>query len=301
MEQDKIIEQVKRYKLGQFLAGNNSTKFHKCIAVETQTPYAAKVLVKEHNSKEDQVERINNEIQVHRTLMHPNVVNLMEHFEDEQNTYILYEFCEKNNLRNYIKKFGKMKEDLAKSVSFQLLQAIKFIHNHNIIHRDIKLSNILLSGDNVVKLGNFSLAKQLGSAEGRTNEICGSRDCVAPEIINQSEEGYGFSVDIWGFGTTLFGLVYGKPPFEAKTQEEEYEKIKTGDFQFPESVEVSEELKDLIAQTLTINPDERITLERIENHEFYYDVEERIEGDMLKDPSGFPGVKMKFRSLKDSA
>lgn len=298
-KQEKIITQTKNYKLGKFLAGHKNTKFHYCTSVETETPYAAKVLSKEHTQLSSQKERIQNEITVHRKLHHPNIVKFAEHFEDEENIYILFEYYSKNNLKNYIKKFGKLSEKLAKSFAWQLLLAIRHLHDKNIVHRDIKLGNILISSENEVKLGNFGLAAKLKNKEEMLKTVCGSCNYLAPEILDNDDEGYSFSVDIWAFGIVLYTLVYGVGPFKSKDVKETYRKIKEGEYSFPEGVEVSEEFKELIEKILLVDPADRAPLEHIENHEFFNGVAERIPKSWVKDPNVAPGVQMKFHSGKN--
>jgi len=111
-----------------------------------------------------------------------------------------------------------LKEDVAKSVFKQIIEAIKYCHSKRILHRDIKLDNILLSLEGVVKICDFGVSKIVNPGE-RMTEQCGTPAYIAPEIL--VDKGYeGFAIDIWSAGVVLFAMLYGTVPFKANNMTE---------------------------------------------------------------------------------
>ena len=140
-----------------------------------------------------------------------------------------------------------------------------------IIHRDLKLHNILLSDIMEIKVCDFGLACQLVSENERKFSFCGTPNYIAPEILKpKSEEGYGFEIDIWALGITIFTLLIGKPPFEGKDVKTTQDLIMSGLLDFPDdSPKISDEAKDLIQKLLMKNPSKRPTTEQILMHQFF--------------------------------
>lgn len=103
-----------------------------------------------------------------------------------------------------------IKEDFLIFYCAEILLALEQLHKHAIVYRDLKLENIMISGDGHIKLIDFGLSKVIGQG-GRTFTACGTADYLAPEVINNV--GYGFGVDIWAFGIILCEMVGGFTPF----------------------------------------------------------------------------------------
>ena len=116
----------------------------------------------------------------------------------------------------------------------QLLSAIKYIHLHKVIHRDLKLGNVFLGKNLEIKIGDFGLATRLEFSDERKRTICGTPNYIAPEII-MGTTGYSYEVDIWSCGIICFALLFGKPPFETNDVKTTYAKIKSGIYEFPDN------------------------------------------------------------------
>jgi polo-like kinase 1 len=120
---------------------------------------------------------------------------------------------------------------------------LKYLHAHRVIHRDLKLGNLFLSGGMQVKLGDFGLATKLDFEGERKRTVCGTPNYIAPEIIENgggNSTGHSYEVDIWSFGVILYTLLVGRPPFETSDVKSTYKKIRSIEYTFPESVSVSE-------------------------------------------------------------
>ena len=177
------------------------------------------------------------EIQIHKQLDHTNVVKFEHFFEDEENVYILLELCENKSLSELMRKRGTLTEFESRFYCKQIINALKYLQSKNVLHRDLKLGNLLLDGNMNIKLGDFGLAMFLEKEEDLRCSICGTPNYMAPEVVaarqNNSECGYTVATDVWAMGVLLYTLVVGRPPFETYQVEETYKKIKNVSYSFP--------------------------------------------------------------------
>jgi len=151
-----------------------------------------------------------------------------------------------------------------------IIDAIRYCHDLDVAHRDLKLENILYEDkedDSMIKITDFSLAKIIPD-DVFAMTACGTPGYVAPEILEGG--GYGKEVDYWSIGVILYTLLWGLPPFNEEKNSELFDKIKTASFSFPspEWDHVSGEAKDLIGKLLVTNPDERLTADEILEHQW---------------------------------
>ena len=103
---------------------------------------------------------------------------------------------------------------------FQLVRAIQYIHSRKVIHRDLKLGNLFLTDDMILKVGDFGLAAQVFYHAEKKRTVCGTPNYLAPEVlfskkVNGIEEGHSYEVDFWAIGVILYVMLYGRPPFES--------------------------------------------------------------------------------------
>ncbi|KIH64831.1 kinase domain protein [Ancylostoma duodenale] len=166
------------------------------------------------------------------------------------------EFVEGGELRDYLSDMSRahatcsLREDLYDAVRFysmEIIVALQHIHSKNIVLRDLKPENLLLSEDGHVKIADFGLAKVL---KGKTYTICGTPEFMAPELI--SRKGYGMDVDWWSLGVLLFELITGRTPFSGDTQEDTFEAIQKGDLQFPDGFHAA--AREVVEKLLDRNP-----------------------------------------------
>ena len=141
----------------------------------------------------------------------------------------------------------------------QLLDAVKYIHDQNVIHRDLKLGNLFLDKGLNIKVGDLGLATRLEDKDEKRKTICGTPNYIAPEVIqnDKSKRGHSFEVDIWSMGVILYTILVGKPPYEAKDIKGTYQRILANEYTFPDHRKLSEDVKDLIRSMLKTDPAER--------------------------------------------
>eukprot|EP01017_Pseudomicrothorax_dubius_P030296 TRINITY_DN3767_c0_g2_i2.p1 TRINITY_DN3767_c0_g2~~TRINITY_DN3767_c0_g2_i2.p1 ORF type:complete len:271 (-),score=44.11 TRINITY_DN3767_c0_g2_i2:68-880(-) len=227
----------------------------------------AKVIEKSTLAKSQARQRLISEIKIHRSLKNENVV-LFEHvFEDHENVYILQEICPNKTLNDVLKRRKRLHEIEVQSCLVQLINGLKYLHDNRIIHRDLKLGNLLISETMELKIGDFSLATKLEYEGERKRTICGTSNYLAPEIL-QGKNGYSYEVDIWSLGNILYTLLIGTLPFASQDVKSTYTKIRNQDYDFPMEIPLSDSAKDMIRKILVVDPSQRPTLEDIMKHPF---------------------------------
>jgi calcium-dependent protein kinase len=224
-------------------------------------------------------EETNTEIEILKSLDHPNIIKLFEYFSDKEKYYLITEYCKEGDLSQIMRKQSKMPEEEAGYIMYQIFKALVYCHKREnpIIHRDIKLENIVASKKNDknlydIKLIDFGISKILKNPENET-QIKGSLYYIAPEVLTKK---YDEKCDIWSSGVVFFKLVTGKFPFEGKSRIEIWDNIKNCRWRFPEKIagELSSEVCDLISKCLVASPKERISAEQAISHPFFKRIKE---------------------------
>ena len=137
----------------------------------------------------------------------------------------------------------------------QLIDAVSFMHDSNVIHRDLKLGNLFLSKTMNIKVGDFGLAVRVDSSDEKRKTICGTPNYIAPEVINGNKEKreHSFEVDIWSMGVICFTMLVGKPPYESKDVKSTYRRILNNEYSFPKG-KVSSDARSFISSMLQSDP-----------------------------------------------
>ena len=215
---------------------------------------------------------IYNEISIHEKIIHPNIVRMYNHYENDENIYCFLEYIEGETLYSKIKNNPSgLNEREAFKIFSQIIKAIKFLHNNKIIHRDIKLENFLIKKEKnkeIIKLCDFGWSVQLTDELPKRVTTCGTFEYMSPELIN--EEPYDYCIDVWALGVLLYELLHGKTPFSSSDNndfEEIFKNVMKNNFKIKESV--SNNCKKLIMKFLKKNPEERININDVENESWF--------------------------------
>ena len=152
-----------------------------------------------------------------------------------------------------LKRRKRLSEFEGRYYVIQLINALTFLHDNLVIHRDLKLGNIFISSDMTIKIGDFGLAAKLTNFDERKKTVCGTPNYIAPEILQGKKCGHSFPVDVWSTGVILYTLLVGKPPFESKDVKATYKRILSNSYSFPEHNSISAEAKTLITSLLQVN------------------------------------------------
>lgn len=157
-----------------------------------------------------------------------------------------------------------MNEYEAASIIKQVVSGLLYLHSHHILHRDMSLSNLLLTKDMSAKIADFGLATQLARPDEKHMTMCGTPNYISPEVASRAS--HGLPADVWGLGCMLYTLLVGKPPFDTDGIRSTLTKVVMAEYQIPSSLSL--EAIDLINKLLRKNPAERITLEDVLKHPF---------------------------------
>lgn len=262
---------VHRYSRGKMLGKGGFAKVYLCTSMDTNRSYAVKIVPKANLVKSRARQKLQAEIKIHRSLKHKHICEYKHFFEDKTHCYILLELCHNQSMNELIKRRKKLTEPEAKYYLSQLLQAVQFMHNVNVIHRDLKLGNLFLDKHLRVKVGDFGLASKLSASDEKRKTICGTPNYIAPEVIdgNKEKRGHSFEVDVWSMGVIFYTFLIGKPPYESKDVKSTYQRILKNEYSFPSHIPISQHARDLIASMLQTRPDRRPSLETIMQHPFF--------------------------------
>lgn len=267
IEDRSCPESPVRYTKLKFLGKGGFGKVYE-VSSSPSHSLACKIIEKSSLSNPRAKQKLINEIRIHRSLSHKNIVKFLKFFEDEENFYILLELCTLDSLSVLLRRRKRLLELEVQSYLVQILLALKYIHESKVIHRDIKLGNALISGKMEIKLADFGLSAKVEYEGERKRTICGTPNYMAPEMLN-SFNGHSYEVDVWSFGVMMYTMLVGKPPFDTGDIKSTYSKIKSGFFCFPDSVQMSTQAKDLIMKILVLDPLKRITIDKIFDHPFF--------------------------------
>ncbi|CAD8067555.1 unnamed protein product [Paramecium sonneborni] len=259
------------YKSCYVIGKGAFAKVYLGIHILTGAKVAMKIIEKSTLKSESAKKRLLLEITIMKILsQYKQFTQLYEVFETKQQIYIIMEYVEGGDLMKWTKE-KPIPEIQAKNIFNQLILALQIFQTHNILHRDIKLDNILLQEDSI-KICDFGVSRQIIKGQ-KILEQCGTPAYMAPEILF-SKIGYeGFASDIWSSGVLLYILLVGKVPFKGNNMNELNHNIQNGQLNFIEMKKqnLSNESVDLIKSMLNVNPKVRITLTEIINHQWLKD------------------------------
>jgi len=260
---------IRRYNKGKFLGKGGFARCYEFLSLTNRKVTAAKVVPKASLAKTRAKQKLMSEIKIHRSLHHPNVVGFEHFFEDSENVYILLEICTNQTMSELLRRRKRLTELEVQCYMLQLLSGVKYLHQHRVIHRDLKLGNLFLSEKMEIKIGDFGLAAKLEFDGERKRTICGTPNYIAPEVLD-GKVGHSYEVDVWAIGVIIYTLVVGKPPFETSDVKTTYRRIRMNAYTFPETVPISEPAKSLISRILVSDPARRPSLDDLLNHPFFH-------------------------------
>ena len=227
--------------------------------------FVIKVLDKKRLKSQKLIEQLNLEIKIMYKVHHPHIMQLINHFEDDNNFFMIMPYASRGQLYTLLKKNVKLEQKMTAQFIRETISAVKYLHEHNIIHRDIKPENILLDQNYRVKLSDFGWSNFCNPDEKRKT-FCGTPEYLSPEMVMKLPHDY--RVDIWSLGVLLFECLAGYPPFTGQNEIELFRNIKQLKIKWP--IDFPPLAKNLVSKILKINPEERPSLDEILKHSWFH-------------------------------
>lgn len=247
------IRVVGNYTLGKVIGEGAYGKVRLGTHRITSTRVAIKQIPKAMSAS------LTREIHHHRQLHHPNVTQMFEVIATESHIWIVTELCCGGELFDYLAEKGRLSERESSIIFGQLALAVAYLHEKGIVHRDLKLENVLLDERCHVKLGDFGFTREYDRGV-YMETFCGTTGYAAPEML-QGKRYLGPEVDVWSMGVILYCLLTGTLPFDDDDEAVMKEKVIKGQYEDPEWL--STDARDLIRSILEADPAKRLTIPQI--------------------------------------
>ncbi|KAI9248393.1 kinase-like domain-containing protein [Sporodiniella umbellata] len=209
-----------------------------------------------------QINSIRHEEYILKNVQHPFLVRYFGACQTRHSVLLAMEYVPGGELFKHIHKNKKLSEKEARFFAAEIVLAIEYLHEKNIVYRDLKPENVMLDAEGHVKLIDFGFAKVLNE---KTYTLCGTPDYLAPEVIKV--RGYTKAVDWWALGVLIYEMLVGHAPFTSPNPLELYENILLCDIR--DWSDMSSEAKDLLQGLLQTNPSERLDAQKIKSHPWF--------------------------------
>ncbi|OMJ92792.1 hypothetical protein SteCoe_4429 [Stentor coeruleus] len=277
------MEQIGNYTLIKQIGGGNYGKVY--LAKNTSQAFFAIKKIETRGINKKLLSLIENEVAILSVTNNKGILKLIESIQQDNNIYIITEYCSGGDLEKLLNKCRTIPVHIAKRWLKRIIQALSDLRKQNIIHRDIKIANLMLTDPDPekadIKIGDFGFSKFLG--QSLTSTQLGTPLYMAPEIFNTNH--YNYKIDIWSLGVVAYEIIFGKPPFQC-FKLEELRQLQRKQILFPESIIIEEEAKDVIRAMLTYDPDQRFDYDQLLQMPFF------IEEDKLLIPISFEDKKL---------
>lgn len=255
------------YSIGRRIGHGAFSTVHECTSLDTSEVFAVKIVDTRDLSPTD-LQSLGREISIMLSIDHPSVITLVDVFETEDTSYLVFELAGAGDLFERINSRGSFPEATAAKLMKCLIETVAHLHEVGIIHRDLKPENILMvkeSDDTVCKLSDFGFAIQ-ESHSSTIDECSGTPQFIAPEIIQGRL--YGPKVDVWSLGVVLYAVLSGYLPFYHQTREILFRSIIRADYHFHSRFwgHVSAECRDMVCCMLKADPEERWSASQLLQH-----------------------------------
>eukprot|EP00854_Cymbomonas_tetramitiformis_P021274 gene21274-25563_t len=272
MEDYHVIELVGEGSFG---------KVYKARRKQSGQIVAIKFILK-HGKSEKDIHNLRQEIEILRSLEHPNIIQMLDAFETRTEFCVVTEYAQ-GELFEILEDDKSLPESTVQHIAKQLVAALHYLHSNRIIHRDMKPQNILICSGCVVKLCDFGFARVLSQNTMVLTSIKGTPLYMAPELVQ--EKAYNHTVDLWSLGVILYELYVGQPPFYTNSIYKLITHIVNDPVKFPSGI--TEDFRTFLQGLLNKRPTARLNWPDLLNHPFVYD------------PAPQPPSKLKTLSAKD--
>lgn len=248
------------YKVGSKVGQGAYASVRVAIDLATNQKVAIKIYEKAKIKDLQRRKGVRREIEILERLSHKNIVKIIDTVESNNHVNIILEYVSGSSLHHFLKKHHerRLDEEVARQIFLPIVEAIAFCHQKSIVHRDIKLENILLEG-RVPKLIDFGFSTTF-QVDRKVKMFCGTPSYMAPEIVSRVEY-RGDKADVWALGVVLYTMLQGVFPFKGESDQELYTRIQSGEYTLFH--EISKEAAALLQGLLTVDPELRPSAEEV--------------------------------------
>uniref|UniRef100_A0A8C9W3P3 Serine/threonine kinase 33 n=1 Tax=Scleropages formosus TaxID=113540 RepID=A0A8C9W3P3_SCLFO len=266
MEDESAIQKL--YSFGKKLGQGSFGVVYEATHMETQKKWAIKK-VNRKKAGSSGVKQLEREVSILKSVNHSHVIHLKEVFETPKRMYLVTELCEGGELKELLQMKKCFTEEETRHIIGCLAEAIVYLHKQDIVHRDLKLENILVKNNHggdenempCIKVTDFGLSVQKSGvgSENMLQATCGTPVYMAPEVINAHD--YSQQCDVWSVGVIMYMLLCGEPPFMSSSEDKLFEIIRKGELSFAGLVwdSISDAAKKVLRCLLKVDPAHRIT------------------------------------------
>ncbi|XP_066565431.1 testis-specific serine/threonine-protein kinase 1-like [Amia ocellicauda] len=266
---DAMVLWKKGYKLGRTLGQGSYAKVKSAYSACLKTHVAVKILNQKKTPTDILEKFLPRELNILPIVHHPNIVKTFDIFETVfGKVYMIMELCVQGDLMDYIMVHGALAEDFSRDLFCQLSLAIKYLHDQDIVHRDLKCENLLLDKDLNLKVSDFGFSRRCAYEEDEiqlSKTFCGTRAYEAPEVL----EGIPYNPklgDVWNMGVVLFIMVCGCMPYDDSNIKKMVQMQRARRADFPKTKHLAPDCKDLICRMLNPDVARRIEVDDILDH-----------------------------------
>lgn len=281
IEEGKLSDEVpptglEYYHIEKLLGEGSYGKVYKATSVLSSAPVAIKCYERSKIKSETACRRIMQEIEILKYTCHPHIIRLYEIFENQKYIFMVIEYVDSGDLLNYLRRKGVFEESNFLVIFKQVIRALHYLHFNGILHRDVKLDNILIDSSGQVKICDFGVSRKMPKSE-LVHEHIGTPAYLAPEIV--ANKGYkGFQADVWSLGVMTYIALTGQVPFKGNKIEELHDSILNHEVTFDDDCGLSSLMQSVIRGMLEKDPKKRLNFNEIaERFNFRIGGFERLE------------------------
>ena len=265
-DEKEYSKKIGDYILFEQIGQGTFSKVTRAFHIITEQIVAVKILDKQKIEDEIDIERIIREIEILRSINHPNISQMYETYSTIHNFYLMMEYVDGGDLFDYISDNCYLPEQKACFFFRQLISVMEYLSELGISHRDIKPENILLDKEHEnIKVIDFGLSNYCMDHE-LLHSSCGSPCYASPEMLSGNPYS-GVTTDLWSAGIVLYSMLVGALPFDDQELHKLYEQIKLGKFYIPSTLSL--EAIDLLKRILQVDPKKRITIQELKEHKWF--------------------------------
>eukprot|EP01064_Diplonema_japonicum_P015181 TRINITY_DN22945_c0_g1_i1.p1 TRINITY_DN22945_c0_g1~~TRINITY_DN22945_c0_g1_i1.p1 ORF type:complete len:293 (+),score=43.43 TRINITY_DN22945_c0_g1_i1:53-931(+) len=258
-------KRIGKYELGKTLGSGTFSKVKEGTDIEINIKYAVKIVDKSLLQKGHMEQQLKREIAIMKLLDHQNVLKMNDVLQTSKNIYLILDLLTGGDLFDRLEQAKRFEEPVALDYFHQLISGLYYLHSQGIAHRDLKPENLLLDENGQLRIADFGFSRLLNNQQ-MLQTVCGTPNYMAPEVLK--EQGYdGKKADIWSCGVIVYAMLAGYLPFDDPNMNTLCDKIEKGVYRM--SRKFSKNAVDIIEKMLTVDPQQRITLDEILKHPFF--------------------------------